>query len=116
MGPARDPGPGEWTAILDTLESDVAAAELLLQNQPRNTGDPTHPAVVPPQEHWSPPPFAGLLLPELSARAVALVAAQERIIKRLEGAKLNVARQLQAVSSVPGIGDAPAAVYLDVRG
>jgi hypothetical protein len=47
---------------------------------------------------------------------MALSAAQERIAQRLEAAKHDVARQLQAVSSVPGVGGQSKAIYLDVNG
>jgi hypothetical protein len=56
-------------------------------------------------------------LPAAARRlAVALAAAQERVARRLEEARIGVARQLQAVSSVPGVGESSGAVYLDVNG
>jgi hypothetical protein len=53
---------------------------------------------------------------EARRRALALSAAQERVAQRLEEARQDVARQLQAVSQVPGIGAPARAVYLDVNG
>ena len=53
---------------------------------------------------------------EVRSRAEAVAARQEIVIRQLEEAQLAVARQLQAVSSIPGIGSSTAAVYLDVTG
>lgn len=69
------------------------------------------PATVPSRSSLSVP-----MPVEVRARAAALAARQETLIRQLEEARRNVARQLQAVSSVPGIGDPAAAVYLDVKG
>ena len=69
-----------------------------------------------PEKRWQPPVLPGPLPAVARRRALALSAAQERVAKRLEEARLDVARQLQAVSSVPGVGDPSGAVYLDVNG
>ena len=69
-----------------------------------------------PEKRWQPPVPPGPLPAEARRRALALSAAQERVAKRLEEARLDVAKQLQAVSSVPGVGDPSGAVYLDVNG
>ncbi|MET3923410.1 hypothetical protein [Arthrobacter sp. UYEF20] len=106
-----------WTAILDVLEMAVHAAE-------RTLNDPLGPLSAAPQsavaplaaERWSPPALTGPVPAEARRRAVALSASQERIASRLEEARMDVARQLQAVSSVPGVGESSGAVYLDVNG
>lgn len=106
-----------WTAILDVLEMAVGAAERTLK-------DPLGPLSVPPQtgaeplpeKRWQPPVLPGPLPAAARRRALALSAAQERVAKRLEEARTDVAKQLQAVSSVPGVGDPSGAVYLDVNG
>lgn len=106
-----------WNAILDMLEMAVGAAERTLK-------DPLGPLSAAPQtgvepqreKRWQPPALPGPLPAVARRRAVALSEAQERVAKRLEEARLNVARQLQAVSSVPGVGDPSGAVYLDVNG
>ena len=106
-----------WTAVLDMLEMAVQAAERTLK-------DPLGPLAVPggaaaePQaeKRWSPPSVPGPLPAAARRRAVALAAAQERVALRLEEARQGVARQLQAVSSVPGVGESTGALYLDVNG
>lgn len=106
-----------WNAILDVLEMAVGAAERTLK-------DPLGPLSAPPQagvephaeKRWQPPVLPGPMPAVARRRALALSAAQERVAKRLEEARLDVAKQLQAVSSVPGVGDPSGAVYLDVNG
>lgn len=106
-----------WTAILDVLEMAVGAAERTLK-------DPLGPLSAAPQagvephaeKRWQPPVLPGPLPAVARRRALALSAAQERVAKRLEEARLDVAKQLQAVSSVPGVGEPSGAVYLDVNG
>jgi hypothetical protein len=106
-----------WTAILDMLEMAVGAAERTLKDPlgPLSSA-PAGAGVLSPQERWSPPTLPGPLPLEARRRAVALSAAQERVARRLEEARLDVARQLHAVSSVPGVGESSGAVYLDVNG
>ncbi|CAI3792909.1 hypothetical protein [Pseudarthrobacter sp. MM222] len=106
-----------WTAVLDMLEMAVGAAERTLKDPlgPLSSA-PQDGVVLSPQERWSPPTLPGPLPPEARRRAVALSAAQERVARRLEEARLDVARQLQAVTSVPGVGESSSAVYLDVNG
>ncbi|WP_426976112.1 hypothetical protein ACQCSU_15245 [Pseudarthrobacter sp. O4] len=106
-----------WKAILDVLEMAVGAAERTLKDPlgplsspPRNLTDPL------PEKRWSPPTFTGPVPAEARRRAIALSDAQERVARRLEEARMDVARQLQAVSSVPGVGESSSAVYLDVNG
>ena len=106
-----------WIAVLDVLEMAVQAAERTLK-------DPLGPLAVPagstaeprPEKRWSPPSLPGPLPAAARRRAAALAAAQERVALRLEEARLGVARQLQAVSSVPGVGETAGALYLDVNG
>ncbi|MEC5192951.1 MULTISPECIES: hypothetical protein [unclassified Arthrobacter] len=106
-----------WNAVLDMLEMAVGAAERTLK-------DPLGPLSAAPQagaepraeKRWQPPVSPGPLPDVARRRALALSAAQERVARRLEEARSDVARQLQAVSSVPGIGDPSGAVYLDVNG
>lgn len=106
-----------WNAILDVLEMAVGAAERTLK-------DPLGPLSAAPQgvvaplaeTRWSPPSLSGPLPAEARRRALALSAAQERVARRLEEARKDVARQLHAVSSVPGVGDPSGAIYLDVNG
>ena len=106
-----------WTAILDVLEMAVHAAERTLKDPlgPLSSA-PQSGVVLSPVERWSPPVLPGPLPQEARRRAVALSAAQERVARRLEEARLDVARQLQAVTSVPGVGESSGAVYLDVNG
>lgn len=106
----------DWTTVLDGLEAAVGAAEAALQDPrgglsagPISTGADS-------QKDWVPPTLTAALPPELRARAMDLAGKQESITQRLEESRLDAARQLQAVSSVPGIGEPPAAVYLDVKG
>jgi hypothetical protein len=106
-----------WLAVLDVLEMAVQAAERTLK-------DPLGPLAVPagtvaeprPEKRWSPPAMTGQLPAAARRRAVALAAAQERVSRRLEEMRQDVARQLQAVSSVPGVGAPSRAIYLDVNG
>ncbi|MET4094888.1 hypothetical protein [Arthrobacter sp. UYCu712] len=106
-----------WTAILDVLEMAVGAAERTLKDPlgPLSVG-PQGAVASLPQKRWSPPTLIGPLPAEARRRAMALSAAQERVARRLEEARSGVARQLHAVSSVPGVGESSGAVYLDVNG
>ncbi|MGY3318370.1 hypothetical protein [Arthrobacter sp. TE12232] len=112
-----DAGLAAWMAVLDVLEMAVQAAERTLK-------DPLGPlaiaagSVAEPraEKRWSPPSVPGPLPAAARRRAVALAAAQERVALRLEEARQDMARQLQAVSSVPGVGDPSSAIYLDVNG
>ena len=106
-----------WNAILDVLEMAVGAAERTLRDPLGPLSAAPQSVVAPlPEERWQPPAPPGPLPAEARRRALALSAAQERVAKRLEDARLDVAKQLQAVSSVPGVGDPAGAVYLDVNG
>ena len=114
---AADTALAAWTAILDVLEMAVQAAERTLKDPlgPLSAAAPHH--VVPlPVERWAPPTRPGPLPAAARRRAAALAAAQERVAHRLDEARMDVARQLQAVSSVPGVGGSSAAIYLDVNG
>ena len=106
-----------WTAVLDVLEMAVQAAERTLRDPlgPLSSAAPNHVAPLP-VERWTPPALPGPLPAAARRRAVALAAAQERVAHRLDEARLDVARQLQAVSTIPGVGESSAAVYLDVNG
>lgn len=106
-----------WTAILDVLEMAVQAAERTLKDPlgPLSSAAPNHVAPLP-VERWTPPSRPGPLPAAARRRAAALAAAQERVAHRLDEARMDVARQLQAVSSVPGVGESSAAIYLDVNG
>lgn len=106
-----------WNAILEVLELAVGAAERTLKDPlgPLSAGPQTAPEPQP-EKRWQPPSVPGPLPAGARRRALALAAAQERVAKRLEEARMDVARQLQAVSSVPGVGDPSGAVYLDVNG
>lgn len=106
-----------WTAILDVLEMAVGAAERTLKDPLGPLSAPHQTGVEPHAEkRWQPPVLPGPLPAAARRRALALSAAQERVAKRLEEARTGVAKQLQAVSSVPGVGDPSGAVYLDVNG
>lgn len=114
-------GPAEtaltaWTAILDVLEMAVLAAERTLKDPLGPLSAAPQGGTRSPEKRWTPPASAGPLPPEAKRRAVALSEAQERVARRLESARLDVARQLQAVTSVPGVGESAGAVYLDVNG
>lgn len=106
-----------WMAVLDVLETAVQAAERTLKDPLGPLAAATGSAAEPqPEQRWSPPSLPGPLPAAARRRAIALAAAQERVALRLEEARRGVARQLQAVSSVPGVGESPGAVYLDVNG
>lgn len=114
---AADTALTAWTAILDVLEMAVQAAERTLKDPlgPLSAAAPHHVAPLP-VERWTPPSRPGPLPAAARRRAAALAAAQERVAHRLDEARMDVARQLQAVSSVPGVGESSAAIYLDVNG
>jgi hypothetical protein len=104
-------------AVLDVLEMAVQAAERTLKDPLGPLSAPAGSVAEPrPEKRWSPPSMTGPLPATARRRAVALAAAQERVALRLEEARLGVARQLQAVSSVPGVGESAGALYLDVNG
>ncbi|AXJ10006.1 hypothetical protein [Arthrobacter sp. PM3] len=106
-----------WMAVLDVLETAVQSAERTLKDPLGPLAAATGSAAEPrPEKRWTPPPLPGPLPAAARRRAIALAAAQERVALRLEEARRGVARQLQAVSSVPGVGESPGAVYLDVNG
>ena len=107
-----------WMAVLDVLEMAVQAAERTLKDPLGPLSAAPQSAVAPlPEKRWQPPVPPGPLPAAARRRAArALAAAQERVAHRLEEARLDVARQLQAVSSVPGVGESSGAVYLDVNG
>ena len=119
--------------MLDSLERTADAAGALVHHPTRGSaGAPaTPPAQHPAQARQGSqvqgsqsqqaklPPLASLPDPQATAvraRAAALAARQESLIRQLEEARADVSRQLQAVSSIPGIGTPAAAVYLDVTG
>lgn len=106
-----------WNAILDVLELAVGAAERTLKDPlgPLSAA-PQAGAEPQPEKRWQPPSLPGPLPAGARRRALALAAAQERVARRLEAARLDISRQLQAVSSVPGVGNPAGAVYLDVNG
>ena len=94
----------------------VEAAERTL-NDPLGPLSPAPDFVAAlPVERWSPPSVSGPVPLAARRRALALAAAQERVSQRLEAARQDIARQLGAVRSVPGMAARPAAVYLDVSG
>lgn len=103
-----------WTAVLDALETSIGTAESALQD-PLGSLAGHNSAGVWPQKNWLAPALTPLPT-EITARAIGLAARQKLVTERLEGARLDMARQLQAISLVPGIGGPPAAVYLDVLG
>ena len=114
---AADNALAAWTAVLDMLEMAVHAAERTLKDPLGPLAGPAGPVAEPrPEKRWSPPSLQGPLPAAARRRAVALAAAQERVALRLKEARVGVARQLQAVSSVPGVGESSGAVYLDVNG
>jgi hypothetical protein len=120
-GAAASPTMAAWTAILDVLEMAVGAAERTLNDPlgPLSSAQSSASQGVGaplPERRWSPPSLSGPLPAEARRRALALSAAQERVARRLEEARKDVARQLHAVSSVPGVGDPSGAIYLDVNG
>jgi len=105
-----------WSLMLDVLEMAVTAAEKTLKDPLGPLSTPGQPVAALPAERWAPPSLGRPLPPEARRRAMALSAAQDRVARRLEAAKRDVARQLHAVSSVPGVGDPAGAIYLDVKG
>ncbi|QNE15633.1 hypothetical protein [Pseudarthrobacter sp. NBSH8] len=109
---AVNTGLAAWVAVLKGLEVSVGAAESTLQDPLGHLSAGPGSAGV---KTWLPPILTTPFPPELSARANALAEKQESVTRRLEEARLDAARQLQAVSSVPGIGEPAAAVYLDVK-
>ncbi len=110
--PAPESSLVAWMAVLDVLEAAVDAADRAL-NDPLGPLASAH-GVAPAR--WSAPSLSGPLPAEARRRAVALAAAQERVAGRLEAARRDVIRQLNAVKSVPGVGERPGAVYLDLNG
>ncbi|SDL67728.1 hypothetical protein SAMN04487916_112114 [Arthrobacter sp. ov407] len=114
---ATDTALAAWMAILDVFEMAVQAAERTLKDPlgPLSSASPNRVAPLP-VERWTPPTRPGPLPAAARRRAAALAAAQERVALRLDEVRLDVARQLQAVSSVPGVGESSAAIYLDVNG
>ncbi|MHA7222575.1 hypothetical protein ACX80S_09690 [Arthrobacter sp. RHLT1-20] len=116
VAPETESSLSAWTAILDVLESAVASAERTLNDPLGPLSTPHHAAAATPRDRWTPPALTGPLPAEARRRAVALSAAQQRVAQRLEDARRDVARQLQAVSSVPGVGESAGAIYLDVNG
>ena len=115
----RSPGTAlaAWTAILDVLEMAVGAAERTLKDPLGPLSSASQGVAAPlPERRWSAALPPGPLPAEARRRALALSAAQERVARRLEEARRDVARQLHAVSSVPGVGDPSGAIYLDVNG
>jgi hypothetical protein len=105
-----------WTSALDTLEAAVEAAEAFLDNPVGHmSSGPDAPNAVTRMD-WLPPALEGHIPASALARARALADKQANIAVRLAEARQDVLRQLQAVSSVPGIGESQAAVYLDVTG
>lgn len=118
---AEEPSSGDsalaaWSLVLDVLEMAVNAAEKTLKDPLGPLSAPEQPVAALPVERWSPPSHLRPLPPAARRRAMALSAAQERVARRLEMAKQDVARQLHAVSSVPGVGTPSGAIYLDVNG
>ncbi len=114
--PTADPALEAWTRVLDLLEMAVVSAEKTLKDPLGPLSATDQPVAALPVERWSPPSLSTPLPPAARRRAMALSAAQERVSRRLEEAKHDVARQLHAVSSVPGVGGQSAAIYLDVNG
>ncbi len=113
---AADTALAAWTAVLDTLEAAVGSAESALQDPLDPLSGEPNSAQVNPQQSGLPPTLTTPLPPAARARAIALAAKQESVTRRLEEARRDAARQLQAVSSVPGIGEPLSAVYVDVKG
>ncbi|MDD1475664.1 hypothetical protein [Arthrobacter sp. H16F315] len=105
-----------WTALLDVLEMAVQSAERTLHDPLGPLASPQDVVAAGPAQRWTPPAVPGPLPAEARRRALALAAAQERVAHRLEAARHDIARQLGALASVPGIGSRPGAVYLDVHG
>lgn len=105
-----------WTSALDTLEAAADAAEVFLDDP---VGNMLSGADIPnalTRMDWLPPVLEGQLPAGALARANALAARQANITRRLAEARRDVLSQLQAVSSIPGIGEPAAAIYLDVKG
>ncbi|MCX6500713.1 MAG: hypothetical protein NTU93_18265 [Arthrobacter sp.] len=111
-----DPALAAWSRVLDLLEMAVVSAERTLKDPLGPLSAREQPVAALPVERWSPPSSIGSLPPGARRRAMALSAAQERVARRLEAAKHDAARQLHAVSSVPGVGGQSRAIYLDVNG
>ncbi|MEV7635418.1 hypothetical protein AB0N71_04460 [Pseudarthrobacter enclensis] len=103
--PGADLEVAGWTAILDALEAAADHAEALVSN----TGENIH-------RDWLPAEVPGPLPQQLRERALLLADRQEDLVRRLEQARISTQRQLNAVTAVPGVGEASAAVYLDITG
>ncbi len=103
--PGADLEVAGWTAILDAMEAAADHAEAVLGKPDHgNRGD------------WTPAGVPGPLPQQLRERALLLAERQDTLVQRLEEARMSTQRQLNAVSSVPGVGAASAAVYLDITG
>lgn len=95
-----------WEEFLDRIEADVALAAAGLD-------DPSIPVHV---ELWIPPADLGPMPESLQERALTVLAAQQNIRERLQGARASAARQLGALKSVPESAGTGRSVYLDVTG
>jgi len=116
-GPETVDGVAAWTAVLDSMERITDAASSLLEQHTGGGADRSEESPVAQPARV--PSRASLPVPmpiEVRSRAEAMAARQEIVIRQLEEAQLDVARQLQAVSSIPAIGPSTAPVYLDVTG
>lgn len=93
-----------WHDFLDRIESDVAAGLACLE-------DPSLPMHV---DLWIPPQDLGAMPPELAGRSLNVLAAQQKIRERMQGARTAAGRQLAALRSVPEPRQAGKSIYLDV--
>lgn len=93
-----------WHDFLDRIESDAAAGLACLE-------DPSLPVHV---DLWIPPQDLGAMPPELAERALNVLAAQQKIRERMQGARTAAGKQLAALRSVPEPVRNGQSVYLDV--
>ncbi|WP_083707261.1 hypothetical protein [Intrasporangium flavum] len=100
-----------WDAVLDRLETDLAAVERSLAERA-----PTESDVEAAQlRTWVPPRGLGPLPDRLIDRARELAAAQARVAERLDLLHTATAHQLSALRSLPATPPRTP-VFVDVRG
>lgn len=95
-----------WTAALDEMELDVAAAEAMLAADHRH-------AEHPPSDLWNAPTDLGALPPELRPRADTILARQLRAAEDV-ARRMVATRQQMAMNARMETGEAvKRPVYLD---
>jgi hypothetical protein len=95
-----------WTAVLDALELDVAAAHALLADTQRERD-------LPITDPWSPPAGLGPLPLDLRPRADAVLARQLAVAAAVTCALATTRRQAAVAFRLDTGHDAPRPSYVD---